>query len=74
MEPESSETKGRQPRGLGSIALGLLGLCLFIISVDRLIDAWDAGRAWRVALYAVVSLAVIVAAVYGLRSGHVIAE
>jgi hypothetical protein len=39
MEPGSSETKGGQPRGLGSIALALLGLCLFIISVDRVIDA-----------------------------------
>ena len=62
MEPSSHETKSGQPRGLGSIALALLGLCLFIISVDRLID----GQTWRVALYAVVSLIAIVAAFYGL--------
>jgi uncharacterized membrane protein len=70
MEPSSHETKGGQPRGLGSIALALLGLCLFIISVDRLIDAWEAGQTWRVALYAVVSLVAIVAAVYGLVRGR----
>jgi uncharacterized membrane protein len=64
MEPASSETKGGQPGGFRAIALALLGLCLFIISVDRLIDAWQAGQTWRVALYAVVSLAAIVAAVY----------
>jgi uncharacterized membrane protein len=70
MEPGSSETKGGQPRGLGSIALALLGLCLFIISVDRLIDAWEAGPTWRIALYAVVSLAAIVAAVVLLVRGR----
>jgi hypothetical protein len=66
MEPSSHETKSGQPRGLGSIALALLGLCLFIISVDRLIDAREAGQTWRVALHAVVSLIAIVAAFYGL--------
>jgi uncharacterized membrane protein len=70
MEPGSSETKGGQPRGLGSIALALLGLCLLIISVDRLIDAWEAGQTWRIALYAVVSLAAIVAAAYLLVRGR----
>jgi hypothetical protein len=47
-------------------ALALLGLCLFIISVDRLID----GQTWRVALYAVVSLIAIVAVLYGLVRGR----
>jgi uncharacterized membrane protein len=70
MEPGPSETKGGQPRGLGTIALALLGLCLFIISVDRLIDAWEAGQTWRIALYAVVSLAAIVASVVILVRGR----
>lgn len=70
MEPGSPESKGGQPRRLGSIALALLGLCLFIISADRLIDAWDAGQMWRVALYAVVSLLAMAAAGYTLVRGR----
>jgi hypothetical protein len=68
MEPASSEAKRGQPRGVG--ALALLGLCLFIISVDRLIDAWESGQTWRVALYAIISLAAIVAAVYSVVRGR----
>ncbi|MCS7167522.1 MAG: hypothetical protein RMI91_05845 [Gemmatales bacterium] len=64
MEPVPSESKAGRPGWLRAIAVALLGLCLSIISVDPLIDAWEAGQTWRVALYAVVSLAVIVAAVY----------
>jgi uncharacterized membrane protein len=69
MEPASSETKGGQPRGLGPIALAILGLCLFILSVDRMIDAWGTGQTWRVALYAVVALVAMVAAVYSALRG-----
>jgi uncharacterized membrane protein len=64
MEPASPETKGGQPGGRRAITLAIVGLCLLIISADRLIDAWQAGQTWRVALYATVSLAVIVAAAY----------
>jgi predicted cobalt transporter CbtA len=66
---DSSNTKGNRPVGHGSVGLALLGTGLVIISADRLIDAWQAGQTWRVALYAVVSLAAIVATAYSILRG-----
>jgi hypothetical protein len=69
MEPASSKTNGNRRGGHGSVGLALLGIGLIIISADRLMGAWQAGQTWRVALYAVVSLAAIVATVYSILQG-----
>lgn len=64
MDPASSETRRNR-----SIGIALLGIALVIISADRLIDAWQDGQTWRVALYAVVVPAAIVATVYSVVHG-----
>jgi hypothetical protein len=66
MHPGPSKTSDNQPGGVGAFAFALLGACLFIGSVDRLLDAWQAGHNGQTGLYAFVALAAAAAVVFSV--------
>jgi len=64
MEPVPSEARTDQREKLRAFMLAILAVCIFINSLDRLFDAWAAGRTSRIAMNAAVSLVAIAAAVH----------
>jgi hypothetical protein len=60
METTPATGEPRRPSG-NRVALTLLGTVLFLMSSDRLIDAWSSGSTARVIFYGLTSVLALVA-------------